>query len=49
MIDTYRILKEIKLYKIQERIRDIDKDFITDEELINLDNYDTFNLFNKTI
>jgi len=47
--DITKFIKEIKLYRVKERIRDIDKDFITDEELINLDNYDTFSLFNKTI
>lgn len=47
--DINKFLKEIKLHRVKERIRDIDKDFITDEELIGLDNYDTFNLFNKTI
>jgi hypothetical protein len=47
--DINKFLKEIKLHKVKERIKDIDKDFITDEELIGLDNYDTFNLFNKTI
>lgn len=47
--DISKFIKEIKLYRVKERLRDIDKDFITDEELINLDNYDTFSLFNKTI
>lgn len=47
--DINKFIKEIKLYRVKERLRDIDKDFITDEELINLDNYDTFSLFNKTI
>jgi hypothetical protein len=47
--DITKFIKEIKLYRVKERIRDIDKDFITDEELINLNNYDTFSLFNKTI
>lgn len=47
--DINKFIKEIKLYRVKERIKDIDKDFITDEELINLDNYDTFSLFNKTI
>lgn len=47
--DITKFIKEIKLYRVKERLRDIDKDFITDEELINLDNYDTFSLFNKTI
>lgn len=41
--DITKFIKEIKLYRVKERIRDIDKDFI------NLDNYDTFSLFNKTI
>ena len=47
--DISKFIKEIKLYRVKERLKDIDKDFITDEELINLDNYDTFSLFNKTI
>lgn len=47
--DINKFIKEIKLHRVKERLRDIDKDFITDEELINLDNYDTFSLFNKTI
>ena len=47
--DINKFIKEIKLYRVKERLRDIDKDFITDEELINLDIYDTFSLFNKTI
>lgn len=47
--DINKFIKEIKLHKVKERIKDIDKDFITDEELIGLDNYDTFSLFNKTI
>lgn len=41
--DITKFIKEIKLYRVKERIRDIDKDFI------NLENYDTFSLFNKTI
>lgn len=47
--DITKFIKEIKLYRVKERLKDIDKDFITDEELINLDNYDTFSLFDKTI
>ena len=47
--DINKFLKEIKLHRVKERLKDIDKDFITDEELIGLDNYDTFSLFNKTI
>lgn len=47
--DINKFLKEIKLRRVKERIKDIDKDFITDEELIGLNNYDTFSLFNKTL
>ena len=47
--DINKFIKEIKLFRVKERLKDIDKDFITDEELINLDNYDTFSLFDKTI
>ena len=47
--DINKFIKEIKLSRVKERIKYIDKDFITDEELIGLDNYDTFSLFNKTI
>ena len=38
--DITKFIKEIKLYRVKERLKDIDKDFITDEELINLDNYE---------